>query len=120
MNKTTERTFKFKLSMLLYIFACLSLILGIVTILYSVAASRSVISNDIFFQLAGLEEIAQIILRPIQAVIINVGIAISVFLLLFAGLLYAIGRLLDRQGDLIKRIQEIENRVNSSNPQLKS
>ena len=114
MNKTSERTFTFKISMLPYFFAGLSLILGILVTFYSVGASRSVISNDIFFQLAGLEEMAQIILRPIQAVIINVGIAISLFLLLFAGLLYAIGRLLDRQGDLTKRIQEIENRINSS------
>ena len=115
-NKTNKMRSGLKFSLLLYIFSGLVLILGIAALVLSLSASRSILNNDIFFQLAGFGEIAQLILRPVQAALINVGIVIFLFFLVLAGLLFAVGRLLDRQTSLLKRLEEVENRIESLTP----
>jgi hypothetical protein len=98
-------------SLVLYIFSGLVLALGVLLFFLLLSAARSVAGYDMFFQLAGIEQLAPLILRPLQAGLINTGILVIVLMLAIAGLLFTVGRLVARQADLAERVRALEAKI---------
>jgi Na+-translocating ferredoxin:NAD+ oxidoreductase RnfE subunit len=101
----------------LYIFSGLALALGALLLALLLGAARAVTGYDMFFQLAGIEQLAQVVLRPLQAGLINVGIVVFVLMLAIAGLLFTSGRLMARQASLAERVRALEEKIEMSRAQ---
>jgi small-conductance mechanosensitive channel len=97
-------------SIVLYIFSGLALALGAILLFLLLGAARAVTGYDIFFQLAGIAPLAQVILHPLQVGLINVGILVCIFMLAIAGLLFTAGRLIARQASLAERVRVLEEK----------
>jgi hypothetical protein len=98
-------------SVVLYILSALTLALGALLLFLLLGAARAVTGYDIFFQLAGIEQLAQVVLRPLQVGLINVAILVFVLMLAIAGLLFTSGRLVARQASLAERVRALEQKV---------
>ena len=101
------------LSVVLYVFSALALALGALILLLLLGAARAVTGYDMFFQLAGVEQLAPVVLRPLQAGLINIGILVFVLMLAIAGLLFTSGRLVARQARLAARVRALEETINT-------
>lgn len=99
------------LSMICYIISGVLIITALVLAVFIAPFSRSVMDFQIFFQLAGLEILANTLLQPLQALLINAGIFITLLTLLFAFIIYLAGRILARQSNLQDRIRLLEEKV---------
>jgi cytochrome b subunit of formate dehydrogenase len=99
------------ISTALYVLAGLMLIFSVVLLVILLSTANAVQSYDIYFQMMGIGELAQMILRPLQAGMINLGILVFVVLLIFSVLLAAAGWLLGRQTRLVERVEALERRL---------
>jgi hypothetical protein len=95
----------------LYIFSAVALALGALLLFMLLGAARAVTGYDMFFQLAGVEQLAPVVLRPLQAGLINVAILVFVLMLAIASLLFTSGRLLARQTTLAERVRVLEEKI---------
>lgn len=105
-------------SVVLYVFSGLALALGALLLLLLLGAARAVTGYDVFFQLAGIEQLAPAVLRPLQAGLINVGILMFVLMLAIAGLLFTAGRLVARQASLAERVRALEEKIKAFRAQI--
>jgi len=110
-NKENKSRTGIVYSLVLYIFSGLMVVLGALVFFLLLGAARAVIGYDMFFQFAGLEELAPAILRPMQAGIINMAILILVFMVATAGLLFTVGRLVAQQAKLSERVGALEKTI---------
>jgi hypothetical protein len=99
------------LSLLLYIFAGLAFLLGVVLLIGLIGSAQAVPGYEMFFQLAGIEELAGVVLRPLQAALTNLGILLFVLMLAIAALLFTAGRLVARQVSLAERVRALEEKI---------
>ncbi len=119
MNDSAKRTTTMNVfSLLLYIFSALALASGALLFLLLLGASRSVANSDLFFQLGGLQQLAPLVLRPLQAALINTGVVLFVLLLTIAVLLFAAGRLVTSSADLAKRVRALEDKIKTLTPDV--
>ena len=107
-------------TLLLYIFSGLVPALGALLFLLLLGAARSVAGYDMFFQLAGLGQLAPLVLRPLQAGLVNIAVLVLVLMLALAALLFAVARLASRQADLAQRVCALEEQVASLPPSVPS
>ncbi len=98
-------------SMVLYILSGIMAVLAIVLVIFVISTAQGIMNNDIFLQLAGIGELARIILQPLRAGLINLGIFLGVIVLAFAAILFIAGRLLARQVQLQSRVESLEEIV---------
>ena len=105
MSDDVQRKQTSPFSLVLYILSGLVLILGVLLLFMLFGAAQAVTGYDMFFQLAGIEELAQAVLRPLQAGLINISILVFVLMLAIAGLLFTAGRLVARQAGLSERVR---------------
>ena len=98
-------------SVVLYIFSSLAVVLGVVLLFLLLNMARGVGGYDVFFQLAGIQQFAQLILRPLQAGLTNLGILVLVLMLAIASLLFTAGHLVARQARLIERLRVLEGKM---------
>jgi hypothetical protein len=101
------------LSVVLYIFSAVALALGALLLVLLLGAARAVTGYDMFFQLAGVEQLAPLVLRPLQVGLVNVAILVFVLMLAIASLLFTSGRLVARQANLADRVRALEERINT-------
>jgi hypothetical protein len=99
------------ISVLLTIFSALTFIGGTVLLIALIGSAQAVPGYEMFFQLAGIPNLAGMVLRPVQAVMINLGILLFVVMSAIAALLYTAGRLVARHADLVERVRGLEDRV---------
>lgn len=97
--------------MVLYILSGIMAVLAIVLVIFVISTAQGIMNNDIFLQLTGIGELAPIILQPLRAGLINLGIFLGVIVLAFAAILFVAGRLLARQVQLQSRVESLEEIV---------
>jgi len=102
---------RYNFSLVLYIFAGGVLTIGIVLLISLLSISAQVMNYELFFQLAGMEQLAQVVLRPLQAGLINTGIVLFALMLVIAALLFSVGRQASQQARLIERVRILEERI---------
>jgi len=107
-HKTIKRS---PLSLVLYVFSGLALALGAILLFLLIGTARSVAGYDIFFQLAGVEQLAQVVLRPVQVGPINIGGLVFVLMLAKGGLLFTVGQLVAHQANLTDRVRVLEEKI---------
>lgn len=99
------------LSIICYIISGTLVLTTLVLAVLIAPFSRSVMDLQIFFQLTGLETLANALLRPLQALLINTGILIAILTLLLAFIIFLAGRILAHQSNLQERIQLLEEKI---------
>jgi hypothetical protein len=82
--------------------------MAVLALLWLLSAPRTVDNFALFFQLAGIEQLAPVFLRPLQTVLTYTGIVVSVLVSMIAALLFAAGRLTARQASLNERVRALE------------
>ena len=75
--------------------------------------ANAVTNYDIYFQMAGIMQFAQIILRPLQVGLINLGIIVFVVLIVLSMLLASAGWFIRRQSSLLERVEVLEDKLAS-------
>lgn len=105
------------IGMALTVLAGLMLIFSVVILVIVLTSAQSIQGYDIYFQMMGMGELAQVVLRPLQAGMINLGILIFIVLLTFSVLLAAAGWLVNRQSRLAARIAALEEKVGDKESQ---
>jgi len=105
------------ISIALYVLAGLMLVFGIVLLVILFSSANSVQSYNIYFQMMGIGDLAQMVLRPLQAGLINLAILIFVVLLIFAVLLACAGWLSVNQTRLVERVAALEQKLEQYAPQ---
>jgi hypothetical protein len=98
-------------SIVLFIVAGLIFVFGVVLLLLFINMANGVTGYSIYFQMVGIAELAQIVLRPLQAGLINMGIIIFVMLLVLSLLMASAGWVIRRQTNLLERIIVLEDAV---------
>lgn len=98
---------------ILYGFAGLMLALAILVLISLIGAASALPANQIFFQMFGLGELANLIIRPLQSLLINGGIILFLLMTAIAVLLFFVGQLLARQTGLSARVSELEAQIHS-------
>lgn len=101
------------LSVILYGFAGLMLALAILVLISLIGAASALPANQIFFQMFGLGELANLIIRPLQSLLINGGIVLTLLMIAIAVLLFLVGRMTARQAVLSARISQMEAQMRS-------
>jgi len=99
------------ISIALYVLAGLMLLSGIVLLVILLSSANSMQSYNIYFQMMGIGDLAQMVLRPLQAGMINLAILVFVVLLIFAVLLACAGWLSGRQTRLVERVVALEQKL---------
>lgn len=98
-------------SIVLFIVAGLIFVFGVVLLILFINMAKGVTSYSIYFQMVGIVELAQIVLRPLQAGLINMGIIIFVMLLVLSLLMASAGWMIRRQTNLLARVMILEEAV---------
>lgn len=101
------------ISLILYGFAGLILALAILTLISLIGAASALPANQIFFQMFGLGELANLIIRPLQSALINGGIVLALLMTAIAVLLFLVGRVVARQAILAARLSALEEQIDS-------
>ena len=99
------------MSIICYIVSGALVLTSLVLAVMIAPISHSVMDLQIFFQLTGLETLADALLRPLQALMINAGILIAILTLLLAFIIFLAGRILARQSNLQERIRLLEEKT---------
>ena len=99
------------LSIICYVVSGVLLLSTLVLAVMIAPFSHSVMDLQIFFQLTGLETLANALLRPLQALIINAGILIAILTLLLAFIIFLAGRILARQSKLQEQFRLLEEKM---------
>lgn len=105
------------ISVILYGFAGLMLALAILVLIALIGTASALPANQIFFQLFGLGELANLIIRPLQSALINVGILLALLMTALAALLFLAGRMNAAQVRLAERVRRIEERLAAGQPE---
>ena len=106
------------ISIMLYVFSGLMLVSSVVILMILWSTARSVKGYEAYFWMVGIGEMAQIVLRPLQAGITNLGVLIFVFLLVLSILLASAGWLIARQTSLLERVVDLELRLEDLDQQV--
>ena len=101
-------------SLALYALSVLALVMATLTLVGLLSVSHTVNNLDLFFQLAGIGQLAPMFLHPLQAMLTYAGIVVFVLLFAITALLFAAGRLAARQTDLTERISVLEAKLQES------
>ncbi len=99
------------ISIVLYGFAGLMLALAIIVLIAMIGAASALPANQIFFQMFGLGELANLIIRPLQSALINGGILLALLMTAIAALLFMLGRMNAAQVRLAERVRRLEERI---------
>ncbi len=100
------------LAVILYVFSGLAAALGILLLIAMISGAAGVVpSFEMFFVMAGLGQIAGLILNPLRSALINLGILLFVLMAAIAALLFTAGKLLTRQATLAERVARLEEKV---------
>ncbi|GIV62701.1 MAG: hypothetical protein AB1457_16720 [Chloroflexota bacterium] len=113
----TERNRTNWISVILYLFAGLMLALAVLLLIALIGAANALPANQIFFQMFGLGELANLILRPLQSALINAGIVAALLMTAIAALLFIAGRMNTAQTRLSERVRQLEERIASLKPE---
>jgi hypothetical protein len=100
-----------KTQTVLYVFSGLAVVLGVVLLFLLLNTAQAVRGYDIFFQLAGIAQLAQLILRPLQNGLNGMAIFVFILMLVIAVLLFIAGRLVARQARLVERVRVLEEKM---------
>lgn len=105
-------------STIFYIAAGVIFVFGVVLLIVFINMANSVVNSNIYFQMLGIGELAKVILRPLQAGLINLGIIVFIILLVLSVVFASAGWIIRRQSSLFARITVLEEKVelDSSNP----
>mgnify|MGYP000162137570 CR=1 FL=1 len=106
-----ERKSTSRISVVLYLFAGLMLALAVIVLISLLGTAAALPANQIFFQLFGFGELANLIIRPLQSALINTGILLSLLMTALAVLLFIAGRLNAAQVRLAERVRRLEERT---------
>ena len=98
------------LSLACNILAGILLIAAIAIFIMSLTSSQAIMNYQIFFQLAGIETLSAIILRPLQSAFVSAGIILASITLIFAFILFLAGRIIAKQVSLQERIRLLEEK----------
>jgi len=98
-------------SVALYALSVLALVMATLTLVWLLSVSHTVDNMDLFFQLAGIEQLAPLFLHPLQAVLTCAGIVVFALLFAITAILFATGRLAARQTGLTERIRVLEEKL---------
>ena len=101
------------ISVILYLFAGLLLALAIILLISMIGAASALPANQIFFQMFGMGELANLIIRPLQSALINAGIVAALLMTANAALLFIAGRMNAAQVRLNERVRQLEERIAS-------
>jgi len=107
------------ISVILYGFAGLMLALAILVLISLIGAASALPANQIFFQMFGLGELANLIIRPLQSALINGGIVLALLMTGVAALLFIAGRLNSNQVRLTERVRLLEEIIHSQHAENK-
>ncbi len=119
MNKVKNpNRFGAAFSTIFYIAAGVIFVFGVVLLIVFINMANSVVNSNIYFQMLGIGELAQVILRPLQAGLINLGIIVFIILLVLSVVFASAGWIIRRQSSLLARITVLEQKVelDSSKP----
>jgi len=105
------------ISVILYLFAGVMLALAIILLIAMIGAANALPANQIFFQMFGLGELANLIIRPLQSALINAGILAAVLMTAIAAVLFIAGRMNAAQVRLSERVRRLEERMASEKPE---
>ena len=109
-NISNDHQKKNGLSLVCNILAGILLLAAIAIFIMTLTSSQSIMNNQIFFQLAGIEALSAIILRPLQSAFVSAGIILASITLIFALILFLAGRVIAKQLSLQERIQLLEEK----------
>ena len=98
-------------STILFVIAGLIFVFGVVLLFLFINMANGVTNYSIYFQMVGIVELAQIVLRPLQAGLINMGIIVFVMLLVLSLLMASAGWMIRRQTNLLARVMILEEAV---------
>ena len=107
------------ISVILYGFAGLILALAILVLISLIGAASALPANQIFFQMFGLGELANLIIRPLQSALVNGGIVLALLMTAVAALLFIAGRLNSNQVRLTERVRLLEEIIHSQHAKNK-
>lgn len=99
------------LSILLYVFSGVTAALGIFLLVVLLNSAQAVPGYEIFFQMAGLQELAGLFLNPLRSGLINLSIVVFLLMLAIAATLFAGGRMASRQIALAERVRILEEKL---------
>ncbi len=114
---SVERNRTTWISVILYLFAGLLQALAIILLIAMIGAAGALPANQIFFQMFGLGELANMIIRPLQSALINGGIVLAILMTAIAALLFIAGRMNAAQVQLAERVRRLEERILSEKPE---
>jgi hypothetical protein len=114
---SAERNRTSWISVILYLFAGLMLALAILVLIALIGAASALPANQIFFQLFGLGELANLIIRPLQSALINAGILLALLMTALAALLFLAGRMNAAQVRLAERVRQLEEKITAGQPE---
>ena len=110
-NKTQPQKNKSTLGIICYILSGVLALTALILAIAIVPLSQSVMNFKIFFQLTGLDALANALLNPLRSLVINAGIGVTVITLLLAFIIFLAGRILSRQSNLLERVQRLEEKL---------
>ncbi|MEW6181368.1 MAG: hypothetical protein AB1522_15740 [Chloroflexota bacterium] len=105
------------ISVVLYLFAGLMLALAVIVLISLLGAAAALPANQMFFQMFGLGELANLIIRPLQSALINGGIVLGLLMTAIAVLLFIAGRMNAAQVRLAERVRRLEERLAAGQPE---
>jgi hypothetical protein len=98
-------------AIILYVCAGLAAAIGVLLLVVMISSASGLPGLEMFFQLAGIGQLAGLVLNPLKSALINLGILLFFLMLAIGVLLFATGKLVARQASLSERVARLEEKL---------